>query len=48
MVLRLIILSLRVTLSVLLGMVVTLLFGRGRIARWMLRGLRLLRRVGRF
>ncbi len=47
MMLRLVIWSLRLTLSMLLFTVVTLLLGRGRTARRVLSATRMMRRIGR-
>jgi hypothetical protein len=47
MMLRLVIWTLRLSLSLMIGIVVTLLFGRGVLSRRVLKGTRILRRIGR-
>jgi hypothetical protein len=47
MMLRFMIWTLRFSLSLMIGMIVTLLFGRGVLSRRILKGTRILRRIGR-
>lgn len=47
MMLRLIIWTLRLSLTLMINMVVTIIFGRGVLSRRILKGTRLIRRIGR-